>query len=326
MILPLVCHFKLVKFLPTTTDVDMPTTATDVNVYNSDLLRINGEGWKVNPGSQSKIATLHEHGCKWMEFKSTTGETANFCGHQYPDGVSSTIEKHHRFHHCNGLPKIWENANPKQENSMCLEIGANIGACVMEMLLSTDAKVVAFEPHPRNQFVMQKSIEALPLAYQDRFTLVPVALGATQSTNTIFAAKGNMGNSVVGKIIKDNRKQEFEEKEQHTIAVESLSSIISSSTHVSFVKIDAQGYECHILEGITQELAKVIHKIKFEVSQNHLNGQGCTTLLTMFRDLGYEIFTEDEKRKIEEGETNQFHRMTELMAVRKEREKNLNVP
>ena len=286
------------------------------SVLSKSLLLEYGNSWKVNPGSQSNEATKNSYGCKWLDFESTTGKTAKFCGHDVEgEGVTASIAKAKRFHHCNVLPSMWEKSGPKQENSIYLEIGANIGSCVMEMLLSTDAKVIAFEPHPRNQYVLQKSIEALPQSIQNRFVLVPVALGGASTTDTIYAAKHNMGNSIVGKMIKDNRRQEFDEVDQFEIAVEPLSSIISTYPDIPLIKLDAQGFECHILDGLTQELANKIHKVKFEVSKNHLGQQGCNDLLSKFRNLGFDIYDESEKNKIE-GEWNQFKRMVELMAVR----------
>ncbi|MGK3741934.1 MAG: FkbM family methyltransferase, partial [Bacillariaceae sp.] len=286
------------------------------NVLSNSLLLEYGNSWKVNPGSQSKEATEHSFGCKWLDFESTTGKTAKFCGHNVEgEGVTATIARSKRFHHCNVLPSMWEKSGPKQENSIYLEIGANIGSCVMEMLLSTDAKVIAFEPHPHNQYVLQKSIEALPQSIQDRFVLVPVALGGASTTNTIYAAKHNMGNSMVGKIIKDNRRQVFDEADQFEIAVEPLSSIISTYPDIPLIKLDAQGFECHILDGLTQELANKIRRVKFEVAKSHLRAQGCTDLLSKFRNLGFDIYDESEKNKIE-GEYDQFKGMQELMAVR----------
>lgn len=192
------------------------------------------------------------------------------------------------------------------------------GSCVMEMLLSTDAKIIAFEPHPRNLFSVQKSISKLDKSYQDRVVIVPVALGEESAESVIFAAEGNMGNSNVGMIVRDNGKQQFREEEQHKIRVERLDSILdatsSSLLHVSFMKLDAQGFECHIVNGMSQELANKIHKIKFEVALNHLRNQKCTDLLTRFRSRGFSIKTENEKRKIE-GDTDQFRRMHELIAV-----------
>ena len=176
----------------------------------------------------------------------------------------------------------------------------------MEMLLSTDAKIIAFEPHPKNQFVLQHSIAALEQSYQDRFILVPVALGAESGTNTIFAAKGNMGNSVVGKIIKDRKKQEFPTQDQFTIPVERLDSILSDQVDVPFAKLDAQGFECNIVEGMGDTLPQRIHSVKFEVSPKFLNAQGCSDLMSRFRKKGYTLYSENMQQKFDTQEHTQF--------------------
>jgi len=144
----------------------------------------------------------------------------------------------------------------------------------MEMLLSTDANIVAFEPHPRNVFNLRSSIAALGKSYQDRVVIAPVGLGAESASNTIFAASGNMGNSVIGKVIKDNRKQEFKVEDQFSIRVERLDSIISKYADISLIKMDAQGFEYNVLDGMSQDLANAIKKVKFEVCLNHLPKQG----------------------------------------------------
>ena len=202
----------------------------------------------------------------------------------------------------------------RNERSIYLEIGANIGSCVMEMLLSTDANIVAFEPHPRNLFNLRSSIAALDKSYQDRVVIVPIGLGAESASNTIFAASGNMGNSVIGKVIKDHPRQEFNEDNQFTIRVERLDSIISNYPDISLIKMDAQGFECKVLDGISQDLANAIKKVKFEVALKHLRQQGCKDLFAKFRNLGFGL-TLEGGRKLE-GEYTQFKRMTEMVAVR----------
>eukprot|EP00977_Amphora_coffeiformis_P002464 scaffold464_cov181-Amphora_coffeaeformis.AAC.2 len=279
-------------------------------VLAQSLRRTAGDDWKVNPEPNDL-----NYKCKWIDFVSTSGKAAKFCGHSDPDGVTTTIEKRQRFHHCNVLPTMWKQA-PKKSNSIYLEIGANIGACVMEMLLSTDARIIAFEPHPKNLFVLQQSIAALDQSYQDRVVLVPVALGPESTTNTIYAAEGNMGNSVVGKIIKDNNRQKFSTDNQFTIHVERLDSILSEQADVAFVKLDAQGYECNILEGISNNLAQQIHKVKFEVAPKWLKAQGCSDLMSRFRNKGYTLFSENMKRKYETEEYTSFRGMVELVAAR----------
>lgn len=267
-------------------------------------------GWEINP-----VSTYPNYECNWLDFKSTTGKTTKFCGHSDPDGVTYTIMRTGRFHHCNILPTLWNKAD-KTEESIYLEIGANIGSCVVEMLLSTDAKIIAFEPHPKNLFVLLSTIRAMEQSYQDRVVIVPVALGAESAMETIYAANGNMGNSVVGKIIKDNRRQEFKIEDQHSIHVERLDSIISPNAHVAFSKLDAQGFECNIVSGFGASLAAVVRQVKFEVAKSHLNNHGCLDLLSRFRALGYTIYSENGIDKIETGEHDQFRRMTELIAKR----------
>ena len=283
-------------------------------LLSKSLLRMSGDGWQIN--SDPHAAGSHKFECKWLDFQAHgSGKTAKFCGHPFPDAVTGYIEHAKHFHHCNVLPGMWKDLeSTRTERSIYVEIGANIGSCVMEMLLSTDATIVAFEPHPRNVFNLRSSIAALDKSYQDRVVIVPVGLGAESADNTIFSASGNMGNSVIGKIIKDNGRQKFNEEDQFSIKVERLDSVISNYPDISLIKMDAQGFECNVLDGISQDLANAIKKVKFEVCLNHLPKQGCTDLFARFRNLGFGLTLEGGKKV--EGEYTQFGRMTEMIAVR----------
>lgn len=70
------------------------------------------------------------------------------------------------------------------DTSLYLDIGGNIGSCVMEMLLSTNASIVAFEPHPMNLYNVKKTMSYLGKEYQDRLLLFPVGLGGVQNMTT----------------------------------------------------------------------------------------------------------------------------------------------
>jgi len=104
-----------------------------------------------------------------------------------------------------------------------LEIGANIGSCVMEMLL-------------KNLLCFKITVSVLENEYKHRVVVILVALGAAIGANTLFAAEGNMGNSIVGKVCKDNKTQEFSKEYQHQIQVVPLHSIVSSKVIVPLVK------------------------------------------------------------------------------------------
>ena len=118
------------------------------------------------------------------------------CVHDH-DLVSNDIKWYKRWGDCNILPVLWNNRghNANDESLYYVEIGANIGSCLMEMLLSTNASIIAFEPHPMNLFNIKKTISLLGERYQNRLTLFPLGLGNSSEASTIYSENGNMGNS-----------------------------------------------------------------------------------------------------------------------------------
>ena len=169
------------------------------------------------------------------------------------------------------------------------------------MLLSTtNSIIVAVEPHPRNQFALQQTISALQdQTLQQRVVLFPIGAGASSSTSTIYAAADNFGNSIVGAQVKDHDNQRFDTSEQHKVYIERLDSILRSSTDIGLsnqlpriplMKLDAQGFECNVLEGMNKDLANRVDIVRFEVSNQWLQAQGCTNLLERFRKFGFNIY------------------------------------
>ena len=65
------------------------------------------------------------------------------------DVVSEGIRRFERWRDCSRLVRIWKalSAEDPLRGGVMLDVGANIGACTMELLLRTSAHVVAFEPY-----------------------------------------------------------------------------------------------------------------------------------------------------------------------------------
>jgi len=230
--------------------------------------------------------------CKNVTFISaSSGKSAPMCVHTFRDIVSNRIRDTTHWSDCDILPALWNASNPTKD-SIYIEIGANIGACVMEMLLGTNANIIAFEPHPMNVFNLKKTVSNLDKSYQDRLRLFPIGMGDNQGSNTIYSGGKNMGNSVIGSIIKDWETQEFDEKFQFQINVERLDSIIKfdNTQDAKLMKMDAQGYECRILKGFGQDLANKIGMIKFEYATKWLEGKNCTDLVPQFINYGFNTF------------------------------------
>ena len=57
------------------------------------------------------------------------------------------------------------------------------------------------------------------------------------------------------------------------------------------MKMDAQGFECKILEGMGSNLASKITMVKFEYAGQHLLGQGCTDFLQRMNAYQFSIYT-----------------------------------
>ena len=237
--------------------------------------------------NSKKITSEEDIICDLVPFKSTTGKSAKMCVHTIQDLVSNYIRKNKRWGDCDPLPALWNASKTGARNEVYVEIGANIGSCVMEMLLSTDANIVAFEPTLRNYQVLSRSIYLLGPEYQQRVALFPIALGSESVKSQVFSAKGNMGNSVVGKPIKDFGKQQMNEPVD--IYIERIDSILSRNISIPLMKLDAQGFECQILEGMSDEIAANINQIKFEVAMHWLKDHHCMDLMPRLRKLGFAI-------------------------------------
>ena len=119
------------------------------------------------------------------------------CVYADDDGISRTIRSDKYLSHCDILPMLWKDSDHDETDKSLyyVEIGANIGSCVMEMLLGTNAKIITFEPHPMNVYNIKKTVSQVDKSYQDWLLLFPIGLGSKSITSTIYSVTGNMGNS-----------------------------------------------------------------------------------------------------------------------------------
>jgi FkbM family methyltransferase len=235
---------------------------------------------------------LDEQECEWVTFRPSGVEAieAQMCIHTEDDTVGGSIRRQGRWQDCDALTGLWNKYHTP--GGIYVEIGANIGACIMQMLLTTNATIVAFEPHPRNQFCLTSTLSKMDAVYRDRFSLFPIALGKEAANSTINAARGNMGNSTVGKQIKDTDSQTF--FDPMPIHVERLDDVLTlaGAAEVSLMKLDAQGFECYIIDG----MGAVLHRtqaIKAEVAYHWLsNFEGCSDaiMLDKLRSYDFDIF------------------------------------
>lgn len=253
---------------------------TAVSTRPSFLERTTGKGWEM----WNRSSVLFDHlnlECNWVDYRPfIRGEEAPavpFCAHPLSDDqfVSNNIVKKGRHLECDGLPKLLDhslsvmNGQDNENPVIYVDIGTNIGTCVMQMVLTTNATIIAFEPHPYNLFVMTSTFVKLEEKYRKRIHLFPIALGAETSESTIHMASDNRGHAVVSKVIRINKKATF--LPPMPIHVEPLDSIVRDSATIHLMKMDAQGFECYIFEGMKRVLQRT-RSVFFELEKKVLNG------------------------------------------------------
>lgn len=227
--------------------------------------------------------------CRWTHIR-VGGKTAKMCVHSQGDAVSDSVADKGFWPDCRILKKLW--AEKQRLGSLYVEIGANIGACVMHMLLATDVpEIIAFEPNPRNLFCLTMTLLELSPEDRERVTVWPVALGARAHSSTIAGARDNQGNSVVGAIVRDRPSQVFDTPV--AIAVERYDRLVHGRA-VALMKMDAQGFECNVVRGMGAEFDAVA-VLKTEIADHWLSAQeGCSeqVLFNLFRERHRTVMTE----------------------------------
>lgn len=179
-----------------------------------------------------------------------------------------------------------------------LDVGANIGytSYVFSQVASNGSKVFAFEPEPDNVSLLLQSISERQL----QSTILPVAaaVGREAGSLQLWVNKAHHGDH---RIVTDEFQKHLGESESRTVDMVSVDSFLSSnapSQPVSFVKIDVQGYELEVCEGMKGTLARNENVcVAFEYSPESMKELGFSPrkLLEFFLDRGFQLYLLDRK-------------------------------
>jgi FkbM family methyltransferase len=291
---------------------DHPTNTKSTNQHNNVdhlVTKRSGKGWEV----WDRESVLHEElgdkgtgsPCNWQEYKAVGRRYNNGVGAGgksnasnptdrdsrlppvfmclYPRTedrwVSGLIETKGKWGNCDTLTRRLKGSDRDADTKgmVYMDVGANIGSCVVQILATTDAKVVAFEPNPKNLFRLTSTLMNLPEQMKNRVTLFPVALGSEPSGSaTIVSNPNNAGNTQVVQASSTSAEElgvAGATVATHNIPVERMDDLLSKDLKVDLLKLDVQGFECFVLAGMEAVLRNT-RKIFFEVEEQ---------LLTRFR-------------------------------------------
>jgi FkbM family methyltransferase len=184
-----------------------------------------------------------------------------------------------------------------------LDIGANIGytAFVFSKVLEERFNLFAFEPEKRNIDILKQ------VSHKYRFSsrLIPVA-SAVGDTEGEIELWQNEGNSADHRILTEELKKQLQGqiKTQKTalVSIDSYLKKCGNTSPISFIKIDVQGYELAVCQGMIETLKHNPNAvIGLEYCPDIIEALGFHPqgLLQFFRERDYHFYFLNPKNEIE---------------------------
>jgi len=303
-------------------DADPSYIPGEIHNAGKSLSTVVGES--VAPGAWDSVNFLgadSSHACSYKLAKDVNvlgggtffggGSAPTMCLREYPDAVSDSIHESGVWPDCPELAAMWTTvpnrsrqfaSNGASPTKHFVDIGANIGACLLPMMARPDVKhAFAFEPNPANLFYLTSSVRANP-EIMKKLTLYPVALGEVEKVSSLVTEESNAGNTIVG------IQQGINPEGALKIQIRRLDDILAKTVpapYIHLMKLDAQGYEVKILRGAHKLFSSgAVNAVKFELAgawlkaQNTSSAEYCNT----FMNYGYQIYNPDDMKLLSQSD------------------------
>ncbi|AKD58802.1 hypothetical protein SD10_26230 [Spirosoma radiotolerans] len=147
---------------------------------------------------------------------------------------------------------------------LCFDVGANIGNRTA-IFLALNARVVAVEPQPA-------CVERLTRRFKDRITVIAKGLGAQEGELPIHIGSNSTLSSFSEEWIDtvQDRFAGYKWTETLTVPVTTLDQLIAAYGVPSFCKIDVEGFELQVLQGLTQPIPMLSLEYAVPEAKNNL--------------------------------------------------------
>jgi FkbM family methyltransferase len=150
---------------------------------------------------------------------------------------------------------------PRLAGQLVLDVGANAGhyaRCVRHF--APDARIVAFEPHPRTFEALRNSVEGRGIAVEQ------LALGDTAGQLELHDFAASDG-STQASLSRDSVGMYSEDIVSHAVEVTTVDDWMArnGAEEIALLKIDTEGYDLNVLKGARRALGeRRIRTIQFE--------------------------------------------------------------
>jgi FkbM family methyltransferase len=171
----------------------------------------------------------------------------------------------------------------KNGNNVFLDIGSNIGSLAIPVSKHFNCPSVCFEPQPLLANTL--SVNAAINNVSNLIRIFPIALGATNGFTKLFVNSSHLGEASV-KYINNSKAID--------VPIKRLDDVLNAAEwlNVALVKIDVEGHELSVIEGMISLLALYQPPIVFEVNRVVLDDPISDPLMiaNLLRSVGYSHF------------------------------------
>lgn len=162
-----------------------------------------------------------------------------------------------------------------------IDIGANVGMATLTgaRAIGGSGRVIAFEPNPEVVRIFAESVRRNRL---DNITLHVAAFGPKAGRLPFFVPSSNHGEGSLG--------VDFGRRSGRTIEVKMVGpEALADLTSCRMIKIDVEGFEVSVLEGLADLIHRLQPAIITEVENQHLErcGSSAAALFRRFGELEY---------------------------------------
>ncbi len=171
-----------------------------------------------------------------------------------------------------------------KKDMVCLDVGGNIGYYTLleSNIVGENGKVIAIEPSPPNFQHLQKNLEMQNANNVDAYNFAAgdkdgdINFLIYEESNGSFTIPDGETTNLPGELIKVQAKKLDTFLDELKI------------NHVDFVRMDVEGYESHIIDGMKNTIEKSKPMFQIEVHASLMGKEGTKKFLRTFQEYGYE--------------------------------------
>lgn len=199
-------------------------------------------------------------------------------------------------------PPIFALRDHVKPGFVCIDIGANQGEYTMWMskMAGKGGKVVSYEPLTKMYALLQENIRINKIAAEN-VTPVQIGLGNEECVVPIYWNKDGVDtiNEGTPSIFKDGEQDTMVEQIQIKESGKAIRELIKGK--IDFIKIDVEGSEMRVLQGMTDLLEKYMPIMLIELNRRALNLAETSpeAVAKFLSDMGYKLYVIKQRGVLE---------------------------